>query len=170
MLRMSPDLGAVGYFFCFREPDFELGTDTPPESVVPNPDNGLGAIAIVASAPNAPACNGQSRACNGGCNPTNLPGYSVTTTNNLLGSITHQQEVIQPSGNMTDPILSRISGITETPLSDDAGGDPVNLICRSNAARSSAMARAVESVTVRPRAKFPLPEIAFRPRRERISK
>jgi hypothetical protein len=104
------------------------GLTHPPVSLVSNPDNGLGAIAIVASAPNAPACKGQSVACNGGCDPTNIPGYSVTIANNLLGSITHDQEVIQPSGNISEPVLSRISGITETPLSDDGGGDPINLI------------------------------------------
>jgi hypothetical protein len=92
-----------------------------------------GAIAIVAAAPNAPAVPpviygqgcavGQSAACNGGCDPTNLPGYSITTANNLLGSISHTQAVAQPlsSGEFT-----AISGITELPLSDDAGGDPNN--------------------------------------------
>ena len=87
-------------------------------------DNALGAIAIVAAAPNAPACLHQSGACNGGCDPTNVPGYSVTTTSNLLGSITHNQAVLQPNGT-TDPGVT--FGITETALSDDAGGDPTNL-------------------------------------------
>ena len=59
---------------------------------------GNGAIAIVAAAQNAPIAIGsssnsqgcaitQSGACNLGCDPTNTPGYSVTTASNLLGSI-----------------------------------------------------------------------------------
>ncbi len=78
--------------------------------------HGNGAIAIVASAPNALACVGQSGACNGGCDPTNVPGYSVTTASNLLGSITHNSGV------------SHIGNITEIGLSDDGGGDPTNLV------------------------------------------
>jgi hypothetical protein len=78
-----------------------------------------GAIAIVAASPNA----GPS-----GCNPSNVPGYTATTTNNLLGSITHNQ--IVQSGATSDP--SRISGITEIGLFDDAGGDPTNLTYLQN--------------------------------------
>jgi len=84
--------------------------------------NAIGAIAIVAAAPNAPTCLQQSGACNGGCDPTNVPGYSVTNTNNLLGSITHNQIV---SGI---PFTNAVFGVTEVPLSDDAGGDPNNLL------------------------------------------
>jgi hypothetical protein len=75
-----------------------------------------GAIAIVASAPNVLSCVGQSGACNGGCDPTNVPGYSVTSASNLLGSITHNSGV------------SHIGNITEIGLSDDGGGDPTNLV------------------------------------------
>lgn len=101
-----------------------------------------GAIAIVASAPNTVGVpfgsfgssfvntggGGSAGQCLGTacCDPTNVPGYSVSATNNLLGSITHGQAVAQPSGS-TEP-LTVVSGITETPLSDDAGGDPTNLI------------------------------------------
>ena len=56
-------------------------------------DNSNGAIAVVAAAPNASLiCSGQSGACNGGCDPTNVPGYSVTAASNLLGSVTHNQD------------------------------------------------------------------------------
>jgi hypothetical protein len=88
-------------------------------------DNSNGAIAIVAASPNATAptsCAGESKACNGGCDPTNVPGYSLTTSSNLLGSITHNQE-------LGPEIEMRLTlGITETPLSDDGGGDPTNLV------------------------------------------
>jgi len=90
----------------------------------PTPDNGLGSLAIVAAGPNAPACLHQSGACNGGCDPTNVPGYTVTTTNNLLGSITHNQIL---TGRITTDLDEEIFGITEVALSDDAGGDPTNL-------------------------------------------
>lgn len=89
---------------------------------------GLGAIAIVAASVNTeivgvgPSSNGQgcalgqSGACNGGCDPTNIPGYVVTTNNNVLGSITHNQSV------------PNIDGLTEVSLADDALGDPTNLV------------------------------------------
>jgi hypothetical protein len=89
---------------------------------------GLGAIAIVATAPNAPTCLGQSGACNGGCDPTNIPGYSVTTASNLLASITRVQLV--QAGPVGSP--DAIAGITEVGLNDDAGGDPTNLIYLQN--------------------------------------
>jgi hypothetical protein len=89
-----------------------------------DPANGLGAIAIVAATPNAtPLCTGNSGACNGGCDPTNVPGYLVTIANNLLGSITHNQMV---AGNPLDG--RAVSGINEVSLYDDGGGDPVNSI------------------------------------------
>jgi hypothetical protein len=78
-------------------------------------DHQNGAIAIVAAAPNG---------LGGTCNPSNVPGYTVTTANNLLGSITHNQRV--QSGATSDP--SSITGITEIGLFDDAGGDPTNLV------------------------------------------
>ena len=99
-------------------------------------ENGLGAIAIVAAAPNvpvviSPAGNGngcaanQSGACNLGCDPTNTPGYVVSPASNLFGSMTHEQSVQQgPEGNQ-DLIFAQL---TETALSDDGGGDPTNLI------------------------------------------
>ena len=82
-------------------------------------------------APNASKCLGQSGACNGGCDPTNVPGYSVTTANNLLGSITHNQLV--DARTPSNPNLeATIVGITEVALSDDGGGDPTNLIYLQN--------------------------------------
>jgi hypothetical protein len=99
--------------------------------------NGVGAIAVVAVAPNvdvvlngsAPT-NGhncalsQSAACNAGCDPTSQPGYVVTTSNNLLGGIVHNQFV-----GRDGPVPS---GLTEIPLSDDASGDPNNLVYLQN--------------------------------------
>ena len=102
-------------------------------------DNGNGAIAIVAAAPNVPVSfvpglsNGQGCAngdfaCNFGCDPTNTPGYSVTTANNLLGSITHNEVVQQGAiGNH-----SIIAGIDEVSLYDDGGGDATNLTYLEN--------------------------------------
>lgn len=95
-----------------------------------DPSNGMGAIAIVAAAPNAtfPSnCFGLDKACHGGCDPTNVPGYNVTSVNNLLGSITHNQMV---AGNPLDGQAH--FGINEVGLSDDAGGDPTNLVYLQN--------------------------------------
>jgi hypothetical protein len=92
-----------------------------------DPSNGLGSLAIIAAAPNALGCLGQSGACHGGCDPTNVPGYSVTIANNLLGSITHNQLV---AGNPLDG--QAVMGINEVPLFDDGGGDPTNLIYLQN--------------------------------------
>jgi len=88
-------------------------------------DHKNGAIAIVAAAPNTIGCVGAGggAGCNGGCDPTNVPGYTVTTANNLLGSVTHNQLVATTS---TTPGFT--SGLTEIGLFDDAGGDPTNLI------------------------------------------
>ncbi len=92
--------------------------------------NACGSLAIVAAAQNpgliavGSNSNGQgcaitqSGACNVGCDPTNTPSYSVTTANNLLGSITHDQN--------TDPKAPR-GRLSEVALFDDAGGDPTNL-------------------------------------------
>lgn len=100
------------------------GANDGPDSF--HPSNGIGSIAIVASAQNATfpsACAGASRGCTGGCDPTNVPGYSVTLANNLFGSITHNQMV---AGNpLTGP---GAVGIDEISLSDNGAGDPVNLI------------------------------------------
>ena len=98
--------------------------------------HGKGAIAVVAGAPNLAITgstpgntNGQgctvtqSAACNFGCDPTNVPGYTVTGANNLLGSITHD-EVVQ-AGPMGGP--GAIFGITEIALADDGAGDPTNV-------------------------------------------
>ena len=103
-----------------------------------NPDsNSQGAIAIVAAAQNpniitfgSPSnghlCTlGESGACNFGCDPTNGPGYTVSTSDNLLGSITHNQVVSANGGGST-------SGLTEIGLFDDASGDPNNLIYLQN--------------------------------------
>jgi hypothetical protein len=103
-------------------------------------DNAVGSIAIVAAEPNS----------SGTCNPTNVPGYSVTTASNLLGSVTHiETPVVALNGSAT--LISISNGntqnfvptglevefqifqeITETPLSDDAEGDPTNLIYLQN--------------------------------------
>jgi len=102
-------------------------------------DNASGAIAIVASAPNnfstASPSNGKfcpfgaSGACNFGCDPTNIPGYSAPSTQrNLLGSIIHNEQVT--TGTSTS---STISGLTEVALFDDAGGDAANLTYLQNA-------------------------------------
>jgi hypothetical protein len=102
-------------------------------------EHGNGAIAIVAASRNVPVLfvpglsNGQGCAngdfaCNGGCDPTNTPGYGVTTANNLLGSITHNQ--IVQVGAINSP--RGFTAITETALSDDAGGDPTNLTYLKN--------------------------------------
>jgi len=89
----------------------------------------VGSIGIVSAAPNATSptpCAGESGACNGGCDPTNIPGYSVTTATNLLGSITHHILAL----SFRRPFVRRL--ITETKLSDDAGGDPNNLAYLQN--------------------------------------
>lgn len=90
-----------------------------------------GAFAVVAAAQNpelialsgttnGQGCAfGQSGACNFGCDPTNSPGFSVSAANNLLGGVTHSLIVPTNAGSMT--------GLTETPLFDDRGGDPTNL-------------------------------------------
>jgi len=98
-------------------------------------DHKNGAIAIVAAAPNSVACldhPGGGAACHtlglAGCDPTNVPGYSVTTASNLLGSVTHNQRVQE--GGTGD--FDTISGLTEIGLFDDAGGDPTNLIYLQN--------------------------------------
>ncbi len=94
---------------------------------------GLGSVAVIAASVNTGilgnplSSNGkgcassQSGACNGGCDPTNTPGYVVTTVNNLLGSVTHNQDVAPED-----------SGLTEVSLADDGGGDPTNLIYLQN--------------------------------------
>ena len=101
-----------------------------------NPDaNGVGSIAVVATGSNtdyvsAGPSNGhncpitQSGACYAGCDPTTQPGYPVTPANNLLGGITHNQQVGFDGGATV--------GLTEIPLFDDAGGDPNNLVYLQN--------------------------------------
>jgi len=99
--------------------------------------NSTGAIAVVATAPNVEyfatnsaltnghnCPNSQSGACNAGCDPTELPGYAVSPENNVLGAITHNQAVVD-GGKLT-------LGLTEIPLSDDAGGDASNLTYLQN--------------------------------------
>ena len=97
-------------------------------------DNDSGSIAIVAVGTNVPKVsagplsNGtfcpssQGGACNSGCDPTNHPGYSVTTATNLLGSMTHNQAVFTPFTTSVE------FGLTESALFDNGGGDPTNLI------------------------------------------
>ncbi len=79
-------------------------------------DHGNGVIAIVATAPNVPFAT---------CNPTNVPGYEVTIDSNLLGSITHNQDVARKWGG-------GVSGLTEVGLYDNGGGDPANLTYLQN--------------------------------------
>ncbi len=114
------------------------GIQGAPPTSASGPDNSNGSIGIVATAPNTIGVlagpygstflntggGGLAGQCLGDacCDPTNVPGYSVTTASNLLGSITHSQLVARP------PRRAVSFGITETPLSDDAGGDPTNLI------------------------------------------
>jgi hypothetical protein len=96
-------------------------------------DYGNGAIAIVAADQNTDLLTyamtwtngqgcifGQSGACNYGCDPTNFPGYAVTTNNDLLGSMTHNQYVESNSGTTI--------GITESSLYDDGQGNDANLM------------------------------------------
>ena len=96
-------------------------------------DFGNGAIAIIAAdqnlnlvayppnKTNGQGCSGsQSGACNSGCDPTNVPGYAVSTANNLLGSMSHSQYVEANSGST--------SGITETELFDDGQGNEANVL------------------------------------------
>jgi hypothetical protein len=98
-------------------------------------DHASGAIAIVA-APQIPGlislgpsnnghfCTaGQSGACNLGCDPTHSPGFVVTSANNLLGSITHNQVVQAGPPGFNGAAFN----LTEVELFDDAGGDPTNL-------------------------------------------
>ena len=91
-------------------------------------ETSVGSFAVVAAAPNTTACTGGGggAACNGGCDPTDLPGYSVTSANNLLGSITHDQIIVTPILSTTS--AEAIAGVTETALTDDSGGEPINLI------------------------------------------
>ena len=115
------------------------GISSPETELPPFADNILGAIAIVASAPNTVGVpfgpfgstfvnsggGGSAGQCLGDacCDPTSIPGYTVTTENNLLGSITHNQVLLAPG-----TAVSVSFGITETAFSDNAGGDPTNLV------------------------------------------
>ncbi len=103
-------------------------------------DHSNGTISIVAAAQdpalvamgsdsNGQFCTAdQSGACNLGCDPTNVPGYSVTNLNNLLGSITHNQVVQQGPLNFPGAIFR----ISEVGLFDDGGGDPTDLTYLQN--------------------------------------
>jgi hypothetical protein len=102
-------------------------------------DTSRGSIAITAAAPNAPlTCLGQSGACNGGCDPTNIPGYSLTAANNLLGSMTHNQFVPNDLASFSQAVspetrrLRRNSDLTEASLFDDSSGDPNNVVYLQN--------------------------------------
>jgi hypothetical protein len=91
-------------------------------------------IAVVATEPNGTG---------GTCDPTNVPGYSVTTSTNLLGSATGDRITCKTLGSASPLGFSGVhqnfvlngalgkficqDNITETALSDDAGGDPTNL-------------------------------------------
>jgi hypothetical protein len=93
-----------------------------------------GAIAIIAtganvayvvndSSSNGHFCSGtQTGACFAGCDPTDQPGYSVSSTFNLLGSIVHNQLVTSGTS-----VVLTLGGITQIPLFDSGGGDPNNI-------------------------------------------
>jgi hypothetical protein len=112
-------------------------TDNPGITGSEGLDTDNGAIAIIATAPNAQitsildanpetGCNfssGAGAACHGGCDPSQTPGFSVTGAKNLLGSITHNQ-IVTGSGFFG---TTTTSGLTEVALFDDAGGDPQNI-------------------------------------------
>jgi len=106
----------------------DWGTSLPPEANQSGQIGiGNGAIAIVATAPNTISCSqgGGGKACNGGCDPTNIPGFDVSTTSNLLGSMTHNEAVTKIfNGNQ---LFSFTSGINEIPLFNDTSGDPTNI-------------------------------------------
>jgi hypothetical protein len=78
-------------------------------SVLSNQTNGQGCIA------------GQSGACNFGCDPTNFPGYAVSSDRDLLGSMTHNAYVETTTGGT-------LRGLTESHLSDDGLGNEGNLL------------------------------------------
>jgi len=88
-------------------------------------DHGNGAIAIIAASPNTtpltPGGGDGAANCLGGacCDPTNVPGYPVAVAggSDLLGSISHNQEIFPIDGQ-----------ITETQLFDDCHGEDVNLV------------------------------------------
>jgi len=85
-----------------------------------------GAIAIVASAINNAGCvalPGANPACHGGCDPSSVNGGIITGSNNLLGSITHNQTVTGSGATG----LTTTSGLTEVALFDDGLGDPTNI-------------------------------------------
>ncbi len=83
-------------------------------AAAPNPD-----ITTLASPSNGLGCTvGQSGSCNFGCDPTNNPGYTVTTANNLLGS---RILTLVPSGMFAG------GGLLETALHDDGSSDPNNI-------------------------------------------
>jgi hypothetical protein len=117
--------------------EFNLTSDWSNSGGPEGGDHANGSIAIVASAPNTvgfqfgssiinPGGGGPAGQCLGFacCDPTNVPGYSVTTASNLLGSVTHNQQVQEGATSST----SSTSGLTEIGLFDDAGGDPTNLV------------------------------------------
>jgi hypothetical protein len=81
-----------------------------------------GAIAIVAATPNTTPLSpgGGGAAANGGCDPTQNPGYDVTMANNVFGSIIHNQIV---AGN---PNIDEVVGLTETKLFDNCNGNFAN--------------------------------------------
>jgi hypothetical protein len=91
--------------------------------------NAYGSLAVVAAAPNAPACSHQSGACNGGCDPTNTPGYTVTNQSNLFGSITQLESQTSIDQRGTEVRIEYgPTNVKEVGLFDDAGGDPTNLV------------------------------------------
>jgi len=84
-------------------------------------DQDTGLVTSTSSASNGQGCIfGQSGACNSGCDPTDFPAYTVTTNNDLLGSMTHNQYVESNSGTTT--------GLTESSLYDDGQGNDANLM------------------------------------------
>jgi hypothetical protein len=85
-------------------------------------DQNSGIMSFVSSQSNGQGCiAGQSGACNFGCDPTNFPGYAVSSDSDLLGSMTHNAYVETTAGGT-------LRGLTESNLSDDGLGDENNLL------------------------------------------
>ena len=123
-----------------------------------------GAIAIVAVGTNVPFVAGgplsnglfcpdtQSAACNGGCDPTDQPGYSLSTGFNLLGSIVHNQVIV------TTALGGIETGLTQVPLFNNGGEIPPTWhISGTNAVRWSVTARAEASVAAHDQIPMPPP-------------
>ena len=77
-------------------------------------ENAIGAIAVVATAPNG---------LGGPCDPTNIPGYTVTNSSNLQGSVSGERVSCRTRGSYS-PL-----GFSETNLNFLTAGGPGQLRC-----------------------------------------